>query len=136
MPMSRPMTPNGRDERGGVSSRRYRMTHDETFKGESADEGKAAFELVLANDEMRVLEPRDKKIRTSQKSLPHSNFSWLQSPKNAGGEEHPRPLTARLIEAVDVLRANGVTPWLEHTGGNELEALQSLCKTWDDVDEF
>ena len=113
---------------------------DETFAAQSAaDEGgKAAFELVLANDEdVRVLEPRDKKIRTSQKSLPHSNFSWLQSPKNAlvVKKIHDSAATARLIEAVDVLRANGVTPWLERTVWNELEALQSLCKTWDDVDE-
>jgi NAD+ kinase/solute carrier family 25 oxoglutarate transporter 11 len=99
---------------------------------------KAAFELVLANDEgVRVLEPRDRRIRTSQKSSPHSNFSWLQSPKNAlvVKKIHDSASTARLMEAVDVLRANGVTPWLERTAWDELEALQSSCKTWDDADE-
>lgn len=99
---------------------------------------KAAFELILANDEgVEVLEPRDRKIRTKQKGLPHSKFSWLEAPTNAlvVKKINDREATAMTRHATRVLASKGVTSWLERAVWDEMTDLQSTCKTWDETDE-
>lgn len=99
---------------------------------------KAAFELVLANDEgVDVLAPEDRKIRTRQKGLPHSKFSWLEPPRNAliVKKIHDSAATEMMRRAIDVLKANKVTSWLESAVWEEFMDLQKDCKTWNENDE-
>lgn len=99
---------------------------------------KAAFELVLANDEgVEVLEPRDRRIRTRQKGLPHSKFSWLDSPRNAlvVKKIHDEAATKMMRRAVKALEGQGITSWLERAVWDDAEDLQCSCKTWDDTDD-
>ena len=95
---------------------------------------KAAFELVLANDEgVEVLEPLDRKIRTKQKGLPHSKFSWLEAPRNAlvVKKIHDAAAAEMMIRATRVLKSKGVTAWLERAVWDEFAELQGDCQTWD-----
>jgi len=104
----------------------------------SRTQSKAAFELVLANDEgVDVLAPEDRKIRTRQKGLPHSKFSWLEPPQNAliVKKIHDSAATEMMRRAIDVLKANNVTTWLESAVWEEFTDLQKDCKTWNENDE-
>ena len=90
--------------------------------------------MVLANDEgVEVLEPLDRKIRTKQKGLPHSKFSWLEAPRNAlvVKKIHDAAAAEMMIRATRVLKSKGVTAWLERAVWDEFAELQGDCQTWD-----
>ena len=77
---------------------------------------KSPFQLLLCNDDgCEVREPRDRAIRHRQHGTPHSQFAWVEPPRNALVVKKPndKNTTTALVRVVDMLVKKNVTPWVE-----------------------
>ena len=93
-----------------------RETLGANFSGENGENGKAPFQLLLCNDDgCEVREPRDRAIRHRQHGVPHSQFAWIEPPRNALVVKKPndKNTTTALVRVADMLLKKNVTPWVE-----------------------
>ena len=93
-------------------------------------DGKSPFQLVLCNDDgCEVREPPDRAIRTRQHSAPHSQFSWIEPPRNVLVIKKPNDkyTTAMMPAVVAKLADEGITAWVEPVVHWET----GLGKTWE-----
>ena len=93
-----------------------RETLGANFSGENGENGKAPFQLLLCNDDgCEVREPRDRAIRHRQHGVPHSQFAWIEPPRNALVVKKPndKNTTTALVRVADMLLRKNVTPWVE-----------------------
>ena len=84
--------------------------------GGNGENGKSPFQLLLCNDDgCEVREPRDRAIRHRQHGVPHSQFAWVEPPRNALVVKKPndKNTTTALVRVVDMLVKQNVTPWVE-----------------------
>ena len=77
----------GRRSDGGFVGRDVQLSRGSTpgLPGTSTQvqQGKVPFQLLLCNDDgCEVQEPADRSIRTRQRGVPHSQFSWKNRPRN------------------------------------------------------
>ena len=80
------------------------------------ENGKSPFQLLLCNDDgCEVREPRDRAIRHRQHGVPHSQFAWVEPPRNALVVKKPndKNTTTALVRVADMLVKKNVTPWVE-----------------------
>ena len=79
-------------------------------------DGKSPFQLLLCNDDgCEVREPPDRAIRTRQHGAPHSQFSWVEPPRNVLVIKKPNDkyTTAMMPAVVAKLADEGITAWVE-----------------------
>ena len=79
-------------------------------------EKKSPFQLLLCNDDgCEVREPTDRAIRHAQIGTPHSQFAWLEPPKNVLVVKKPndKNTTTALVAVIDILKSKNIKPWVE-----------------------
>ena len=95
---------------------------------------KVPFQLLLCNDDgCEVQEPADRSIRTRQRGMPHSQFSWKNRPRNVLVIKKPKDknTTAMLPRVHAILQAKGIRTWVEPVVHWET----GLGQTWEQDDD-
>ena len=71
--------------------------------------------MIRLSGAFRFAEPRDRAIRHRQHGVPHSQFAWVEPPRNALVVKKPndKNTTTALVRVVDMLVKQNVTPWVE-----------------------
>ena len=97
-------------------------------------QGKVPFQLLLCNDDgCEVQEPADRSIRTRQRGVPHSQFSWKNRPRNVLVIKKPKDknTTAMLPRVHAILQSKGIRTWVEPVVHWET----GLGETWEQDDD-
>ena len=124
---------------GGFVGRDVQLSRDSTPGLPSTSTGlqrdsKVPFQLLLCNDDgCEVQEPADRSIRTRQRGVPHSQFSWKNRPRNVLVIKKPKDknTTAMLPRVHAILQSKGITTWVEPVVRWET----GLGETWEQDDD-